>query len=81
MGYSISFYRRGGATLWDKADAVAHAENMGVDGHCLASKGNGKHYIGGLAAYAGQGCHILHCVWNSASKTVAYHAGHSGKML
>ena len=67
--------------MWYKTYAMAHAEDVGINRHCLASERHCKHYIRCFTAYTGQGDHFIHCLRNYTIETFTYHSCHLCKML
>ena len=64
-----------------QADAVRHAENVGVHGHRGLIKGHSHHHIGGLAAHAGELLQVFQIVGNHAVEVAHQGLGHAQEVL
>ena len=45
--------------LWNESEAVADAEDVGVNSHSGFAKGNAHHHVGRLAPHSRQGCQLF----------------------
>ena len=50
----------GGAATGNESEAMAHAIDVGIDGHSVHAEGDCLHDVGGLASYAREAQQVVH---------------------